>query len=174
MSDDGDGMISFVVAIAENGVIGRENDLPWRLSSDLKRFKVTTMGKPIIMGRKTWDSLGRPLPGRTNIVITRDTTFAIDGVVTAQSIDEALLVAASRASADNVEEICIIGGGEIFRQTLNRADRLYVTWVLDEVEGDVHFPAIDPAIWTETSSEEFPAGEKDNYPTRFVVYDRRH
>jgi dihydrofolate reductase len=166
-------MISFVVAIAENGVIGRENGLPWRLSSDLKRFKATTMGKPIIMGRKTWDSLGRPLPGRTNIVITRDPAFAVDGVIAARSVDEALMIAGSHAGADKVNEICIIGGGDIFRQTLNRVDRLYVTWVLAEVEGDVHFPAIDAKTWVEISSEDFPAGEKDNYATRFVIYERR-
>ncbi|MEP7454724.1 dihydrofolate reductase [Phyllobacterium sp. SB3] len=167
-------MISFVVAIAQNGVIGRDNDLPWRLSSDLKRFKAVTMGKPIIMGRKTWDSLGKPLPGRTNIVITRDPAFGVDGVVSARSLDEALLIAGSHAAADQADEICIIGGGEIFRQSLGRADRLYVTWVLANIEGDVHFPDIDPAIWSEMSSEEYPAGEKDNYPTRYVVYERRH
>jgi dihydrofolate reductase len=167
-------MISFVVAIAQNGVIGRDNDLPWRLSSDLKRFKSITMGKPIIMGRKTWDSLGRPLPGRTNIVITRDPAFSADGVISVRSVDEALLVAGSHADANDVGEICIIGGGEIFRQSLGRADRLYVTKVLADVEGDVHFPAIDPAIWSELSSEEIPAGEKDNYPTRYIVYERRN
>lgn len=166
-------MISFVVAIARNGVIGRENDLPWRLSSDLKRFKAITMGKPIIMGRKTWDSLGKPLPGRTNIVITRDPAFNADGVISARSVDEALLIAGSHAGAEQVNEICIIGGGEIFRQSIGRADRLYVTWVLASVEGDVHFPDIDPAVWSELSSEDFPAGEKDNYPTRYVVYERR-
>ena len=166
-------MISFVVAIAQNGVIGRENDLPWRLSSDLKRFRSITMGKPIIMGRKTWDSLGRPLPGRTNIVVTRDPAFNVDGVICARSVDEALLVAGSHAGADRVDEICIIGGGEIFRQSLNRADRLHVTWVLADIEGDVHFPDIDPAVWSQLSSEEIPAGEKDNYPTRYVVYERR-
>ncbi|WP_457300477.1 dihydrofolate reductase [Phyllobacterium sp. P5_D12] len=165
-------MISFVVAIAENGVIGRENGLPWRLSSDLKRFKATTMGKPIIMGRKTWDSLGRPLPGRTNIVITRDPAFSVEGVIAARSIDQALMIAGSHAGADKVDEICIIGGGDIFRQSLNRADRLYVTWVLAEVEGDVVFPPIDPKVWTEVSSEDFPAGEKDNYATRFAIYER--
>ncbi|EJN04052.1 dihydrofolate reductase [Phyllobacterium sp. YR531] len=166
-------MISFVVAIAQNGVIGRDNDLPWRLSSDLKRFKAITMGKPIIMGRKTWDSLGRPLPGRTNIVVTRDAAFNVDGVISARSVDEALLIAGSHAGADHVNEICIIGGGEIFRQSIGRADRLYVTWVLSNIEGDVHFPDIDPAVWSELSSEDFPAGEKDNYPTRYVVYERR-
>ncbi|MGH6860701.1 MAG: dihydrofolate reductase [Phyllobacterium sp.] len=166
-------MISFVVAIAANGVIGHENGLPWRLSTDLKRFKATTMGKPIIMGRRTWDSLGRPLPGRTNIVITRDPAFAVAGVMPARSVDEALLIAGSHAAADKVDEICVIGGGEIYRQMLNRADRLYVTWVLARIEGDVQFPAIDPAVWTEVSSEEFPAGEKDSYPTRYTVYERR-
>ncbi len=166
-------MISFVVAIAQNGVIGRENGLPWRLSSDLKRFKATTMGKPIIMGRKTWDSLGRPLAGRTNIVVTRDPAFAVEGVVAVRSVDEALVVAGGHAGADKVNEICIIGGGEIFRQTLNRVDRLYVTWVLAEIDGDAHFPPIDPKIWEEISSEDLPAGEKDNYPTRFAIYERR-
>ncbi len=115
----------------------------------------------------------RPLPGRTNIVITRDPAFAVDGVIAVRSVDEALVVAGSHASADKVNEICVIGGGEIFRQTLNRADRLYVTWVLAEIDGDVHFPPIDPKTWEEISSEDFPAGEKDNYATRFVVYERR-
>ena len=102
-------MISFVVAVAQNGVIGRDNGLPWRLSSDLKRFKAVTMGKPIIMGRKTWDTLGKPLPGRTNIVITRDPAFAVDGVIAVRSVDEALMIAGSHAAADKVDEICVIG-----------------------------------------------------------------
>lgn len=166
-------MISFVVAVAQNGVIGRDNGLPWRLSSDLKRFKAVTMGKPIIMGRKTWDSLGRPLPGRTNIVITRDPAFAVDGVIAVRSVDEALMIAGSHAAADKVDEICIIGGGEIYRQLLDRADRLHVTWVLANIEGDASFPPIDPKNWNEVFQEEFPAGEKDNYPTRYTIYERR-
>ncbi|QND53608.1 dihydrofolate reductase [Phyllobacterium sp. 628] len=165
-------MISFVVAVAQNGVIGRDNGLPWRLSSDMKRFKAITMGKPIVMGRKTWDSLGKPLPGRTNIVITRDPAFSVEGVIAARSVDEALMIAGSHASADKVDEICVIGGGEIYRQLLDRADRLHLTWVLADIEGDAFFPAIDPKIWKEVSQEEFPAGEKDNYATRYVVYER--
>ena len=166
-------MISFVVAVAQNGVIGRDNGLPWRLSSDLKRFKAVTMGKPIIMGRKTWDTLGKPLPGRTNIVITRDPAFAVDGVIAVRSVDEALMIAGSHAAADKVDEICIIGGGEIYRQLMDRADRLHVTWVLANIEGDASFPPIDPKNWNEVFQEEFPAGEKDNYPTRYTIYERR-
>lgn len=166
-------MISFVVAVAQNGVIGRDNGLPWRLSSDLKRFKAVTMGKPIIMGRKTWDTLGKPLPGRTNIVITRDPAFAVDGVIAVRSVDEALMIAGSHAAADKVDEICVIGGGEIYRQLLDRADRLHVTWVLANIEGDASFPPIDPKNWNEVFQEEFPAGEKDNYPTRYTIYERR-
>ena len=166
-------MISFVVAVAQNGVIGRDNGLPWRLSSDLKRFKAVTMGKPIIMGRKTWDTLGKPLPGRTNIVITRDPAFAVDGVIAVRSVDEALMIAGSHAAADKVDEICIIGGGEIYRQLLDRADRLHVTWVLANIEGDASFPPIDPKNWNEVFQEEFPAVEKENYPTRYTIYERR-
>lgn len=165
-------MISFVVAVAQNGVIGRDNGLPWRLSSDMKRFKAITMGKPIVMGRKTWDSLGRPLPGRTNIVVTRDPSFSVEGVIAARSVDEALMIAGSHASADKVDEICVIGGGEIYRQLMDRADRLHLTWVLAGVEGDAFFPAMDPKTWKEVSQEELPAGEKDNYATRYVVYER--
>ncbi|UGX86743.1 dihydrofolate reductase [Phyllobacterium meliloti] len=166
-------MISFVVAVAQNGVIGRDNGLPWRLSSDMKRFKAVTMGKPIVMGRKTWDTLGKPLPGRTNIVITRDPAFAVEGVIAVRSVDEALMIAGSHAAADKVDEICVIGGGEIYRQLLDRADRLHITWVLANIEGDAFFPPIDPKIWNEVSQEEFPAGEKDNYPTRYAIYERR-
>ncbi|MBA8878670.1 dihydrofolate reductase [Phyllobacterium myrsinacearum] len=166
-------MISFVVAVAQNGVIGRDNGLPWRLSSDMKRFKAVTMGKPIVMGRKTWDTLGKPLPGRTNIVITRDPAFSVAGVIAVRSVDEALMIAGSHAAADKVDEICVIGGGEIYRQLLDRADRLYITWVLSNIEGDAFFPALDAKVWNEVSSEEFPAGEKDNYPTRYAIYERR-
>ena len=166
-------MISFVVAVAQNGVIGRDNGLPWRLSSDLKRFKAVTMGKPIIMGRKTWDTLGKPLPGRTNIVITRDPAFAVDGVIAVRSVDDALMMAGSHAAADKVDEICVIGGGEIYRQLLDRAHRLHITWVLANIEGDAFFPPIDPKNWNEVFQEEFPAGEKDNYPTRYTIYERR-
>lgn len=164
---------TIVVAASRNGVIGREGDLPWRLSSDLKRFKALTIGKPVIMGRKTFQSIGKPLPGRPNVVITRDAAFAADGVVAAHSLDEAMAVAGRLAAESGAGEICILGGGEIFRQAIGTADRLHVTHVEADVDGDTYFPAIDPALWVAESELLVPAGEKDNYPTRFVTYVRR-
>jgi len=167
--------IAIYVAIAENGVIGRDGGLPWRLSTDLKRFKATTMGKPIIAGRKTWESFPkRPLPGRANIVISRDAAYVAEGADVVTSLDEALALAARKLeSLPELDEVCIIGGGEIYRQALPFADRLYVTHVLTEVDGDTRFPQIDPAIWEIVSSEDFPAGEKDSHATRYMVYQRR-
>lgn len=163
------------VAIAGNGVIGRENGLPWRLSSDMKRFKATTMGKPIIMGRKTWESFPRrPLPGRLNIVLTREAGFQADGAEIVGSLDAALELASERSrNVPGANEICILGGGEVYRQALPLADRLYVTHVLADVDGDTTFPPIDPAIWTKVHSEDHPTGEKDSHATRYAVYDRR-
>lgn len=159
---------TLVVAMAENGVIGRDGGLPWRLSTDLKRFKATTLGKPIIMGRKSWDSLPRrPLPERRNIVVTRDRAYAAEGAEVAHSLDEAL------ALARGAEEVCVIGGGEIFISALPLADRLDVTHVLAEIEGDTVFPSMDPEEWRVVASEEIPAGERDSHPTRHVVYERR-
>lgn len=166
--------ITLVVAVAENGVIGRGGGLPWRLSSDLKRFKADTMGKPIIMGRKTYESVGRPLPGRLNIVVTRDPAWRAEGVQTAPSLEDALTLARVRARCmTGADEICVIGGGEIFRDALPVADRLRVTHVLAEMEGDVFFPQIDPALWRPVRAEEFPAGEKDSHATRYVIYERQ-
>jgi len=162
--------LAFVVAIAWNGVIGRDGGLPWRLSTDLKRFKAVTMGKPVVMGRKTWESIGKPLPGRLNIVVSRNPAFAAEGALTARSFDEALEKARAESEA---EEICVIGGGEIYRQALSRADLLYVTHVDAEIEGDAFFPKIDPKVWHPVHSEAVPAGEKDIYPTRYVIYERR-
>jgi len=162
--------IAIYVAIAENGVIGRDGGLPWRLSTDMKRFKATTMGKPVVMGRKTWESFPkRPLPGRHNIIVTRDPAYAAEGASTAVSLDAALAL----ARADGAEEACVIGGGEIYAAALPLADTLDVTHILAEIEGDTCFPAIDPAIWRAASSEDFPAGEKDSHATRHVVYERR-
>lgn len=162
------------VAVAANGVIGRDGGLPWRLSSDLKRFKAGTMGQPIVMGRKTFESIGRALPGRINIVVTRDPAFRADGVETVASLDDAIRLAEVRARCSaGAREIAIIGGGQIYAQALPLADRLHVTHVLTEVDGDTRFPAIDPEIWTESHAEELPAGEKDSHPTRFVIYHRR-
>lgn len=167
--------IALYVAIAANGVIGRDNGLPWRLFSDLKRFKANTMGKPIVMGRKTWLSFPRrPLPGRINIVVTRNRDFEAEGAEVAGSLAEALTLADERARhLQGCDEICILGGGEIYRQAMPLADRLYVTHVLADVDGDTTFPPIDPAIWTRVHSEDHPAGEKDSHATRYAVYDRR-
>lgn len=165
--------ISFVVAIAENGVIGHEGDLPWKLSSDLKRFKALTLGRPVVMGRKTYVSIGKPLPGRENIVITRDPGFAPEGVHVVGSIEEALALGESLARRDGGHEIAIIGGGQIYAQTLDRATVLHVTHVERALEGDTRFPHIDPAIWQSGAEEHVPEGPKDIYPTRFVTYRRR-
>jgi dihydrofolate reductase len=166
--------LAILVAIAENGVIGRDGGLPWRLSSDLKRFKADTMGKPILMGRRTWESIGRPLPGRLNIVISRDKDFRAEGAEVVASLPEAVALATARArSMEGADEICVIGGGEIYRQALPLADRLYVTHVLAKVEGDTHFPTIDPAAWRVVRSMDIPPGEKDSHATRYTVYERR-
>jgi len=166
--------IAIYVAIAENGVIGREGGLPWRLSSDLKRFKADTMGKPIIMGRKTWEGIGRPLPGRLNIVVTRDPAFRAEGAETMRSLDEAIVLARAQGRCmAGADEICVIGGGEIYRQALPLADRLYVTHVLAKVDGDTRFPEIDSDVWQAVRVIDTPAGEKDSHPTRYTVYERR-
>ena len=161
-------------AVAENGIIGSDGGLPWTLSSDLKRFKAGTMGRPIIMGRKTFEGIGRPLPGRLNIVVTRDREWLRDGVETAGSLDEAIRLATVRARCmTGVDEIAVIGGGEIYAQALPIADRLCITHVLAEPAGDTRFPAIDPEIWRAKDCQEVPAGERDTHATRFCVYVRK-
>ncbi len=165
-------MVSLVVAVARNGVIGRDGGLPWRLSSDLKRFKLNTIGRPVLMGRKTFESIGRPLPERDNIVVTRDKAFERAGVFLVTSVGEGLALSKVKAKLRKVNEICVIGGGEIYRQTIALADKLIVTFVEAEVEGDTRFPDIDPAVWKEVSSEFHPAGDKDSHSTRQVSYER--
>lgn len=170
--------IVLVVARARNGVIGRDGDLPWRLRSDLQRFKAITIGKPCIMGRKTWESLPlRPLPGRLNVVLTRDEGWGEDGqakgALVCRTLDEAIEIARETAMDDGVDEICVIGGAGLFEAALPRAKRLYVTEVEAEVEGDVLFPAFDEAAWTEVSSEAHPAGEKDDHAFVFRVLERK-
>lgn len=164
--------LSLIVAVAENGVIGKNNNLPWKLSSDLKYFKARTMGRPIIMGRKTYQSIGKPLPDRVNIVITRDVTFAEEGVITAHTLDMALEVGKNLALARGVDEVMVIGGAEIYALTLPDADRLYLTRVHGDVEGDVFFPDLDPDDWLEASHEHFGAGEKDSHDYSLIVLDR--
>jgi len=167
---------SIVVAVSRNGVIGRDGDMPWKLSTDLKRFKAMTLGKPIIVGRKTLDSFGgKPLPGRPHIVVTRDVSRIIEGVQLAGSVEEAVNTAQAIAAATGADEIGIIGGGEIYRQSMSFVDRLYVTHVeADILDGDTFFPDIDPDIFEKVSEEAIPAGDKDNYPTRFSVYRRKN
>lgn len=161
--------IAFVVAVARNGVIGRKGELPWRISSDLKRFKQITMGKPVIMGRKTWESLPRrPLAGRLNIVITRHRAYKAEGAAVVASIDAAI----ARAREARTEEICVIGGSDIFRQFLPLADRLYLTEVDLEPEGDVLFPPLDFTQWRETSRETHPRSEGDDAGFVLRVLDR--
>lgn len=164
--------LSIIVAMAENRVIGRDNGLPWRLPTDLRHFKTVTMGKPIVMGRKTFESIGRPLPGRDNIVVTRGTEIASDQVHVAYSLDEAVGLAEDFAIDRGVEEIFIVGGAQIYEEAIGRADRLYVTEVAGAPEGDAYFPAIDLTVWKEVSREGPVRGEKDSAPMTFVVYER--
>ena len=159
--------VAFVVAVSRNGVIGRNGGLPWHISTDLKRFKAITMGKPLIMGRKTWESLPKkPLPGRPNIVITRQKNYRAEGASVVSDIPSAL------AAAGQVEEICVIGGGEIFDMFLAQTDRIYLTEVDLEVDGDTFFPPIDPAQWTETAREIHPRGPNDSAGFVLRVLDR--
>ncbi|NQU57073.1 MAG: dihydrofolate reductase [Rhodospirillales bacterium] len=160
-------IIALVVALGENRVIGRAGGLPWHIPGDLKLFKKTTMGKPIIMGRKTWESLGRPLPGRTNIVITRAPAYSADGAEVVGDLDQAFAVAGTLGG----EEVMVIGGAEIYRLALPRADRLYLTEVALSPEGDAYFPDFDKGAWRETTRQAF-ATENGAPAYTLVVYDR--
>jgi len=159
--------MSYVVAVSRNGVIGREGGLPWHISSDLKRFKEITMGKPVVMGRKTWESLPRkPLPGRRNIVITRQRDFAPEGAEVAADAREALRL------CGDAPEVAVIGGGEIYRLFWPMVDRLYLTEVDLDVEGDTHFPALSPGEWREVGREVHPKAERDSASFVLRILDR--
>ena len=158
--------ISIVVAMAANRVIGRDKQLPWHLPADLKHFKETTMGKPILMGRKTWESIGRPLPGRTNIVITRDEDYVAPGCVVVHSIEAAL------QAAGEVDEVMVIGGAEFYRQVLPQADTIYLTRVHRGFEGDTRFPELDEAEWEEVGRIDCKADEKNPHAYSFIRLDR--
>ncbi|MBV1787909.1 dihydrofolate reductase [Marinobacterium sp. D7] len=164
--------VAVIVAQAENRVIGNQNRLPWHLPEDLQYFKRVTMGKPIIMGRKTFESIGRPLPGRCNIVITRDSAWSAKGVVVVPSPEVAIERAAAQAEIDGVDEALVIGGAEIYRQMLPLCDRLYLTQVHAEVAGDAYFPALDAGQWHEVGREEFGASEANPYDYSFIVLQR--
>lgn len=159
-------MVSLIVAASTNNVIGVAGDLPWHLTDDLKRFKALTMGKPIIMGRKTFESIGRALPGRQNIVITTQTDYVAEGCDVVGS------PAAAVSAAGAAEELMIIGGGEIYRLFLPQANRIYLTRVAVEVDGDTIFPELDTAEWRETSREEHPAGDGNDHAFAIVTYER--
>jgi len=165
--------IVLVAAVGENNVIGYHGQLPWRLRSDLKRFRKLTMGKPVVMGRKTFESIGKPLDGRTNIVLTRDLALKVPGGVLATSLDAALSYAREDARKRGVDEIMVIGGSDVFADSLPLADRLEITHVHVAPEGDVYFPPIDPAVWREVMREEHPAGPDDTAGFAVAVYLRR-
>ena len=159
-------IISLIVAVADNGVIGRDNALPWHLPEDLKRFKRITMGKPIVMGRKTFESIGKPVPGRQNIVVTRDANSHREGVIVVHSVDEA--VAAARGAA----EIMIIGGADLFRLFLPRAGRVHLTRVLEQVNGDVFWPELDPRVWQLVERQSYAADDRHAHAMSFEIWER--
>jgi len=164
---------AMIVARARNGVIGRDGDLPWRLSGDLKHFKKTTLGKPIIMGRATWESFPkRPLPGRENIVLSRDWNYAAPGGRVYSSLPPAVSAAKAMAARDGMDEVFIVGGGTIYEAALPMADRLYLTEVDAAPEGNVYFPELDMANWREVSRESFKADEKNNHDFTLLQLDR--
>lgn len=160
-------LISLVVAVSKNGVIGKDQDLPWRLSADLKRFKSITWGKPMVMGRKTYESIGRPLPGRTSIVVSRDLSYSAPGCLVAQSPEQAI------AMAGEARELMIIGGARLFEHFLPRADRIYLTEVKAEVEGDVWFPGNPRDGFEEIEREEFDADDRNVYPFTYSLLERK-
>jgi len=162
-----------VAAVARNGVIGSGQGLPWRLSSDLKRFKARTWGKPLVMGRKTYLTIGRPLPGRETIVVTRDPGFAAPGVLVVHDLEAALGLAAERARIMDANEVVIAGGGEIYAQTMPRAERLLITEVALDAKGETRFPPIDPRQWREVSRENGERGLRDEADFAFVEYERK-
>jgi dihydrofolate reductase len=159
-------IISMVVAATENDVIGRDNGMPWHLPDDLKYFRARTMGKPMLMGRKTFESIGKPLPGRTSLVMTRDPAWQAPGVIVVRSLDEAL------ARAGNAPELCAIGGAEVFRLVWPLAQRLFLTRIHATLPGDTFFPKPDPREWREIERVEHPADERHAYPMSFITLDR--
>ncbi len=172
MAGPGKARIVIVVARAENGVIGKDGTLPWRLSSDLKHFRAVTMGKPVIMGRKTFQSIGKPLEGRDNIVVTRNPDFAAEGVIAAASLEEALDVARMKAGAREGGEIAIIGGAEIYAAAMTFTDVIDLTEVHARPDGDTFMPDLDGNVWTETSRQRHAAGPKDSADYSFVRLER--
>ncbi len=172
---EGGGRVALVLvaAVADNGVIGRGGALPWRLKSDMQHFRGVTMGKPMVMGRKTYLSIGKPLVGRTNIVVSRDQTFAAPGVLVTQCLEAALAAARGDALRRGAAEIAVIGGADIYAQTMSYADRLLITRVHLQPDGDTKFPAIDPNVWQEVERTEHRAGPDDEAGFSVLAYQRR-
>jgi len=164
--------ILLVAAIAQNGVIGRGNALPWRLKSDMQHFRALTMGKPVVMGRKTYLSIGKPLKGRTTIVVSRDGGFAAPGIVVAPSLDAALSAARGDALRRNADTIVVAGGAEIYTQAMPLATQLAITHVHKQIDGDAYFPAFDPTEWHESARGEHEAAAEDEAAFAFVTYER--
>lgn len=162
--------IALIVAASQNNVIGLNNQLPWHLPEDLQYFKAVTMGKPILMGRKTYDSIGRPLPGRVNIVLTRDNSWSAQGVEVVNDLESAIAVAKKTCTATGADELMVIGGEQIYRKFLPAANKLYLTKVEAEIEGDAYFPNIDEKKWQQVA-EKIPE-KAGNYAYRFVVLER--
>ncbi len=162
-------IISLIVALDEQRGIGVDGHLPWYLSEDLKRFKSLTMGHHMIMGRKTYDSIGRPLPGRTSIIVSRDLTFQPEGCLVARSLETAI----EFARFDNEDEVFVIGGGDLFDQAIDMADRIYLTRVHASLAADVYFPEYSPQDWQETESAFVEADEKNEYPSTFSILERK-
>ncbi|MGA9667250.1 MAG: dihydrofolate reductase [Gallionella sp.] len=159
--------VSLIVAMAQNRVIGANNILPWHLPADLKHFKLLTMGHHMIMGRKTYESIGKPLPGRTSVVVTRNAGYAPPGVTTVNSLDAAI------SACGNDEEIFVIGGAELYRQAADLADRIYLTEIDAEIPGDARFMELDRNLWNETGRVSHAPDEKNRYSYHFVIYDRK-
>ncbi len=164
--------LALIVAMAENRVIGRDNQLPWHLPNDLKYFKKMTLGKPIIMGRKTFESIGKPLPGRRNIVVTRQSDWRREGVQVGHTLEQAVSLAKQIAAAEGNSEMLIIGGAALYRESLPLADRLYMTKIHEAVEGDAFFPPLKKEDWCELSREDYNSDANNPYNYSFVVLQR--
>ena len=165
-------ILSMIVATADNNVIGKDNTMPWHFPADLAYFKKVTLGKPIIMGRKTYESIGRPLPGRRNIVISRDENYAAEGIDSVTSVEQALALVDGSDGSNAVEEIMVIGGGAIYPHCLPNADRLYVTHIKATIDGDTQFPTYDDGCWRKSHNELRVSDDKNAYDLDFCVYQR--
>lgn len=166
-------VVSIVVAVGRNGVIGADNDMPWRLSSDLRRFKAITLGKPVVMGRRTLESIGRPLPGRANIVLSRDPDWRADGVTAVHSLADALAEARRIADATGADEIMVVGGGQVYAEALPNVGRVHLTRVDLAPSGDTVFPLLDPNLWVLTAEEPMPRTERDEADAVWQTWERR-